>query len=435
LNTIDKDKMRSRLRLLQWPMYIIVILAYMLTMFHRMTPAIMGPDLMADLKLSAVTFGFMGLAFTWVYAIAQAPVGTTLDKIGARKGLTAILILCGIGGLVFSAADNFTVLVIGRILLALAVSGFLIGGAKITSAWFTSAQYPVLWGLFMGIGSLGSVLGTAPLAKFMSVSGWRPAMVYVAIFSFILAVIAFIVLRDKPADKGLLSPDELAGIVAETKTEEASTEKAGLGVVLKSPLLWLVFLLSLGGNSHAQCFGGMWEGVYLANVFGFEKPMIGSIMQFYAWGIVVGCFTSGAAVKVLGSRKTMFFGVVLIALNWIWMMTQPGTISVTELKLFNFLLGGLQMFVISTTFIFCREAFPVSYLGTAMGFLNTFVWVIAAGLGQQIWGLIIESVSKGVQPYPVSAFAASMWFNLILSIIAIICAWILMTNKKYKGVS
>lgn len=426
--------MRSRLRLLQWPMYIIAILAYMLTMFHRMTPSIMGPDLMKDLQLTAVTFGFMGLAYTWVYALAQAPVGTLMDKFGARKGLTTILILCGIGGLVFSSAEIFVVLVIGRVLLALAVSGFLIGGAKITSAWFTSAQYPVLWGFFMGIGSLGSVLGTAPLASAMGTVGWRPVMVYVAIFSFILAVAAFLILRDKPSDKGLLLPDELAGIVPEAKSD-APVKQAGLGVVLKSPLLWLVFLLSLGGNSHAQCFGGMWEGIYLANVFGFEKPMIGSIMQFYAWGIVAGCVLSGVVVKALGSRKTMFFGVILVALNWIWLMTQPGSISVTELKFFNFFLGGLQMFVISTTFIFCRESFPNSHLGTAIGFLNTFVWVVAAGVGQQVWGVIIESVSKGVQPYPVSAFAVSMWFNLALSVIAIICAWILMTNKKYKGAS
>ena len=431
----DKDKQRSQLRKYQWPMYIIAVLAYMLTLFHRMTPGIMGPDLMKDLQLTAITFGFMGLAYTWVYAIAQAPVGTLMDKIGARKGITALLIMCGIGGVVFAGAHSFTMLVIGRVLLALAVSGFLIGGAKITSAWFTSAQYPVLWGLFMGLGALGSVLGTSPLGQLMTTMGWRSAMVYVAVFSFVLAVVAFLFLRDKPNEKGLLSPDELAGIMPQAKEDAANVEKAGIGTVLKSPLLWLVFLVSLGGNSHAQCFGGMWEGVYLANVFGFEKPMIGSIMVWYAWGIVFGCFVSGVVVKAIGSRKTMFWGVVLVALNWIWIMTQPGTMGVTELKIFNFILGGMQMFVISTTFIFCREVFPVSYLGTAMGFLNTFVWVIAAGLGQQIWGLIIQSVSKGVIPYPVSAFAASMWFNLILSIIAIICAWILMTNKKYKGAS
>jgi len=430
---IDKQKMLTKLKRHQWPMYIIVILAYMLTLFHRMTPGIMGPDLMKDLQLTAITFGFMGLAYTWVYAIAQAPVGTLMDKIGARKGITALLILGGIGGFVFAGAQGFTMLVIGRVILALAVSGFLIGGAKITSAWFTSAQYPLLWGLFMGLGALGSVVGTAPLGQLMDTVGWRPAMVFVAIFSFALAVVAFLFLRDKPSEKGLLTPDELAGIAPMATNDAANAEQAGIGTVLKSPLLWMVFLLSLGGNSHAQCFGGMWEGVYLANVFGFEKPMIGSIMVWYAWGIVVGCFLSGVIVKALGSRKTMFYGVILVALNWIWLMTQPGTIGVTELKVFNFFLGGLQMFVISTTFIFCREAFPVSYLGTTMGFLNTSVWVVAAGVGQQIWGLLIQSVSRGVTPYPVAAFEACMWFNLSLSIIAIGCAWILMTNKKYSA--
>ena len=431
----EKDQMRRRLRKLQWPMYIIAILCYMLTMFHRMTPSIMGPDLVADLKLTAVAFGFMGLAFTWVYALAQAPVGTIMDKIGARKGLTAILILGTIGGIFFGLAQSFTFLVIGRVLLALSVSGFLIGGAKITSAWFTTAQYPILWGLFMGLGSLGSVLGTAPLSALMDGVGWRSAMIGVAIFSLVLAIVAYTVLRDSPAEKGLLTPDELAGVMQEPKAVEESTEQAGIGLVLRSPLLWLVFLLSLGANSHAQCFGGLWEGVYLSNVFGFDNATIGNILIWYAWGIVAGCFLSGPTVRALGSRRTMFYGVIIIALNWIWLMTHPDSLSIVQLCVFNFLLGGLQMFVISTTFIFCQETFPQSHLGTAIGFLNTFVWVVAAGIGQQVWGVIIDAVSKGVQPYPISAFTAAMWFNLALSIIAIICAWVLFSSKKYSSAS
>lgn len=429
MNT-DKSGMLGQLKKLQWIMYIIAVLAYMLTLFHRITPSIMGPDLMADLKFGAASFGFMGLAYTWVYAFAQAPVGTMLDNIGARKGITIILILAAVGGIVFSAAQSFPMLVVGRILLALAVSGFMIGGAKVTSAWFTSAQYPLLWGLFMGIGALGSVVATTPLQIAMSTFGWRNAMLAVAIFSLVLAVIAFLILRDAPADKGLLTPDELAGIIPVKEPSSVPEQKESVGTVLRMPILWLIGLISFGGNSAAQVFGGLWEGVYLTSIFGFDKPIIGSIMSWHAWGIVVGCFASGILAKKLGSKLTMTIGVLLAAANWLFITLQPATISIPELKVFNFLLGALMMIVITTTFIFCREVFPLSRLGTAMGFLNAFVWIIAAGAFQQVWGVIIQIVSKGVQPYPLKAFVICMWVQLIMSVIATAAALYVQKSKN-----
>ena len=273
MDNSKRSSMLRKLKILQWPMYVICVLCYMLTLFHRITPAIMGPDLMADLSLGAVAFGFMGMAFTWIYAFAQAPVGTMLDSLGARRGLTAILMIAAIGSLVFSLAENFTVLIIGRILLAVAVSGFLIGGAKIISAWFTTRQYPMLWGIFMGLGSLGSVLGTAPLRTLMSFAGWRTALFGIAVFSLILAVVTYILLRDKPAERGLLTPDELHGepAVVDAISEEAGQEKIPFTAVLKMPVLWLIGLLSLGVNSSSQTFGSMWEGIYLTDALALSK--------------------------------------------------------------------------------------------------------------------------------------------------------------------
>jgi len=432
LLNIDKNKMLSELKRIQWAMYVICVLAYMLTLFHRITPAIMGPDLMQDLQLNAVSFGFMGLAFTWVYAFAQAPVGTMLDTLGPRKGITAILVLAAVGGVVFSVAETFPVLIIGRVLLALAVSGFLIGGAKILSVWFTTKQYPVLWGLFMGLGALGSVFGTSPLRSMMSSYGWRSSMLGIGIFSLVLAIIAYMILRDKPADKGLLTPDELADEVVATKTViKTIEEKVSIKTVLSMPILWLIGLLSLGVNSSSQTFGSMWEGIYLASVFGFDKTAIGGILVWYAWGLVIGCFASGPIVRMFGSQKTMLAGTIAFLINWLFIAIQPGSMGITGLQVFNFFMGSLQMVVISTTFIFIREVIPVSRLGTAMGIVNSFAWILGAGIFQQLWGFIINSISKGVQPYPLEAFQVALWVQMIMITVGVLCAFYIW--RKYNN--
>ncbi|SDF87637.1 MFS transporter [Sporomusa acidovorans] len=429
----DKQRMFAKLKRYQWPMYIIVILAYMLTLFHRITPAVMGPELMKDLQLDAVAFGFLGLAFTWTYAIAQAPVGALLDKFGARRGLTIILILAVVGSVVFAAGQNFVVVVIGRIIIALAVAGFLIGGAKIVAAWFTSAQYPVLWGLFMGFGALGSVFATTPLQYLMTSFGWRGSIYIVAGLSIVLTIIAYTMLRDRPSDVGLVTPDELAGVTvpqvkADTKHDDSQDSLKG---VLAMPMLWLIGLLSLGVNSSAQTLQSLWNGIYLADVYAFSKPVISDILFYSAIGLVVGSFLSGWAVRIFNSARTMTIGTTAFLLVWLYMTVNIKSMSIAELKAVNFCYGFLQMVTIATTFTFIKELVPQSRLGTAMGVVNSFAWIFGAGLFQQIWGLIIKSVSNGVKPYPVEAFQTAFWVQVIVLVIGAACAfYILKTSSK-----
>jgi len=257
-------------------------------------------------------------------------------------------------------------------------------------------------------------------------------MLGIGIFSLVLAIIAYMILRDKPADKGLLTPDELAGEVVAAKTViKTIEEKVSIKTVLSMPILWLIGLLSLGVNSSSQTFGSMWEGIYLASVFGFDKTAIGGILVWYAWGLVIGCFASGPIVRMFGSQKTMLAGTIAFLINWLFIAIQPGSMGIPGLQVFNFFMGSLQMVVISTTFIFIREVIPVSRLGTAMGIVNSFAWILGAGIFQQLWGFIINSISKGVQPYPLEAFQVALWVQMIMITVGVLCAFYIW--RKYNN--
>ena len=196
------------------------------------------------------------------------------------------------------------------------------------------------------------------------------------------------------------------------------------------PILWLIGLLSLGVNSSSQTFGSMWEGIYLASVYGFDKAVIGDIVVWFAWGLVVGCFASGVIVRKIGCKNTMLAGTVTFLINWLFIALQPGSMSIIGLQVFNFFLGALQMITISTTFIFIREVIPTSRLGTAMGIVNSFAWVLGAGVFQQLWGFIINSISKGVQPYPLEAFQTALWIQMIMIIVGVLCAFYILKTSS-----
>jgi len=426
----DKQEMLTKLKWLAWPMFVIVTLAYMLTLFHRMAPAVMGPILVKELSLDAISFGFMGAVFTWIYAFSQAPLGPTIDRIGPRRSLTFLLVLSAVGCLIFAAATDFTVLVIGRIVLAIAVCAYFIVASKIIAAWFSSSVYPIMNGLLLGLGALGGVFGTTPLQMMMTSLGWRTAIQVIAVISLVIAALAYWKLRDRPADVGLPSPDELVGAVPVVKSNAApAEEKATLMQVLSMPILWIVGILSLGANGTAQTLMSLWNGVYLNDVYQFSKPVISGILIWSAYGLVVGCVLSGWVARKIGTALTMTLSLTFFLVTWIYLTLNPNTLGVTELKVVNFLIGFLQMSTIATTFPFIKEVLPESRLGTGIGVLNSFAWIFGAGLFQQVWGFVINAVSKGVKPYPVEAFSTIFAVHIGVLALSLLCA--IYVLKKY----
>ncbi|MBP2653186.1 MAG: phosphoglycerate transporter family protein [Firmicutes bacterium] len=422
---LDKEKMFSSLKSYRWPMYIVVCIAYMLTPFHRMAPAIMGPELIKDLCLNAVDFGLLGMSFVWAFALAQAPIGALLDKFGARSGTTIVLIMTAIGSLIFCWAESLFLVIIGRIVIAIALAGFLIGGAKIIAEWYTTKEYPTMWGLFMGLGTIGGIGATTPLQFMMESCGWRYSFVIIAVISLAVAGLAYMLLKNHPTDIGLLPADELADeavIKVQSEVQQINWKKSFKEMV-SMPKIWASGFLALGVNSSGQVLASLWGGVYLADVYNLPKQVIGDILLWSALGMVFGCVASGWFIRKIKISGVLVIGTVVFLAIWLYMVINIRTLSVMDLKVSLGILGFVQMFVISANFTLIKELVSSSQLGTAMGVVNGFTWIFGAGLFQQIWGIIINYISKGIKPYPVDAFQVAMWIQVVVLVISVACAF------------
>ena len=434
---LNKEEMLSNLKTARWPMYILVIIGYMLTPFHRTAPAIMGPDLMKELSLSAVDFGSLGLTFMVAFALAQAPCGILLDRLGACRGVTIVLLLTAIGSLMFSMAHSLTMIIIARAIIAAALGGFLIGGAKIISQWFTTSEYPVMWAMFMGFGTMGGIGATSPLQFMMANYGWRNSFAIIAGASVIVAIITYIVMRDRPSDAGIpATADELAGEVAPvSKAGPAKTGMAAIKQLVSMPQMWLSALLVIGVTSSGQALTALWGGVFLADVYKLAKPVIGEILFASAIGAVLGCFIAGWLMKKIKISGVLISGTLGFLILWIYMLLNLRGLSVMELKVIMFLMGVVHMYVIACNFTLIKTLVPTELLGTGMGLVNMCAFIFGAGVFQQIWGIIIDNVSKGAKPYPVEAFEAAMWLQVVFLIISVGCALYFMKtlNKPAKS--
>ena len=72
-------------------------LGYFLSYFYRAVNAVVAPDLVRDLHLTASGLGFLTAAYLVSFAIFQLPLGILLDRFGPRRVQAMLLCLTALG--------------------------------------------------------------------------------------------------------------------------------------------------------------------------------------------------------------------------------------------------------------------------------------------------------------------------------------------------
>lgn len=168
-----------------------------------------APEMMADLGLSEIQWGWVMAAFTAGYTIFQFPGGLLGDRRGPRRVLTALVILwvllTAVTSLVPSGETSSVALILGSLMLV----RFLVGMTHApvfpvinTSVvrWFP----PGRWALPQGLSSTGLTLGGAAGAiavpLLVAELGWRPAFLIIAPLGLLIAWLWWWYARDNPRD-------------------------------------------------------------------------------------------------------------------------------------------------------------------------------------------------------------------------------------------
>jgi MFS family permease len=110
--------------------------AYFLSYLYRTANAVIGPVLSAELALGAAGLGLLTSAYFLSFAAAQLPLGMLLDRFGARRVESGLLLIAAVGAAVFALGQGIAELAVGRALIGLGVSACLMAAFKAFSLWF-----------------------------------------------------------------------------------------------------------------------------------------------------------------------------------------------------------------------------------------------------------------------------------------------------------
>ncbi len=371
---------------LRWTAFGIVGLAYILSFFHRFAPAAIAGDLQLAFSAGGAALGGLAATYFYVYTLMQVPTGILADTLGPRRIVALGGVIAGIGSMLFGLADTLTAASVGRLLVGLGVSVTFISLLKLNAAWFHDRHFATMAGLSILLGNVGSLLAASPLAWALTFTSWRTVFVAVGVLSLLLAVLAWLLVRDHPGEAGLPSLRELDGKAAHPRHQGHWYD--GLLAVLKNRATWPGLWVNAGLAGSLFAFGGLWAVPFLCDVYGMERAAATGYTTLLLAGFAGGAFFIGSVSDRLGRRKPVMIAVALIYclcwLPWLAGAALPGSAGYVL-----FFLMGLGASGFTLTWACAKEVNPHALSGMATSVVNIGGF-LGTGIMQPLAGWAID---------------------------------------------
>ena len=201
-----------------------------------------------ELGLTPSAYGLAVSAFFVGYLLFQFPSMYLLHKLGARRWIVGSVLMWGLVALAMAFVDSALWLYALRCLLGVAEAGFAPGVVYLCSRWMPKRYRAAAISMTMLAVPLSVVAGGPFSGWLMSatnplgMAGWRWMFAAEGVLTLVLAVAAWRMVVDAPAQAGWLTSEERGWLAREIAVDDASAEADGAGAraisMLRNPSLW-----------------------------------------------------------------------------------------------------------------------------------------------------------------------------------------------------
>lgn len=382
---------------------------------QRVSPSVMVAELMRDFAVSAAILGNLSAFYLYAYAGLQLSVGVLMDRVGPRRLMSGATIVCAAGTVLFATSDALAGAYVGRLLIGAGAAFSWVGVLTVLTQWFPPGRFALFAGLTQAIGMAGAVFGQAPLAFVVDAIGWRGALHVVAASGAVLAVLIFLVVRDRPH-----AASRAVGVAS------------SLRIVLRNLETWLNAAFGLAMTGPMLGFGALWAVPYLETIYGLDRADAAAFASliFVGWGI--GAPVIGFISDRIGRRKMpMLAGAAVATLSLVAVIYLPG-LPLSVLGALVVIHGAAASSMV-LSFASVREHNPPDMSGSAMGMVNTAV-VGSGALFQPLIGFLLDinwtgELVAGARIYTPEAYRIA--FTVLPAACAIGTAAVLAMRETY----
>jgi MFS family permease len=364
---------------------------YMVSQFLRTSVGVIAPDLATELHLSAAQIGLLSSAFFFVFAAAQLPLGVAFDRFGPKRCLLVCAAIVILGIVVFATAGSAAGLTLGRALLGLGAASFLMAPLAIYARWFARDRFSTLAGLQIGVGTIGTLLSTAPLAFLVALFGWRTSFLMVGAFTVCVVLLVLIVVRDDPP-----------GVHTPPRQETLGESVRGLLEAIRTPSIVRLFVMQLAIYSSFVLVVGLWGGPYLTHIYGYDLKGRGDLLLIAATAQAVGSIFWGPLDRLFNRYKPIVLCSVTLCAVTLTVPAVFGKLAPVALVGWLFALGFFAA-VIPVVLAHGRALLPAHLIGRGITFLNMGT-IGGVFVSQLVSGAVIDLFPAANDAYPLEAY-------------------------------
>jgi len=370
----------------------LLLLAGVTNYVDRITLSVANPLIAADLHLRPSQMGLLLSAFLWVYALAQAPVGALVDRLGPKRVLGGAMVLWSTAQAAAGFATGLPSFIAARLALGLGEAPQFPAGARVVSQWFEPRHRGLATGVFNSASTLAPALGPPLVTALMLGFGWRGAFIATGLAGALVAGLWLALYRNRPAPA------------------EARSEPAPWRALISAPTLWAM-ALGNAGSGYMNWFYAAWLPGYLEMERHLSIPKTGWVAAApYLFGFV-GSLAGGwlcdrlqrAGLSPIASRKApivagLAAGGAFTALA-ILARSDLTAVAAIAAALFFANLAGAAIWALAVS------AAPTDAVAS-VGAIQNFGGLMGGALAPIVTGLLVEATHSFVPALATTALAA-----------------------------
>ncbi len=286
----------------------------------------------------AMTSGAFSLA-SMMNGLLAVAVGGLTDKFGPRMVMTVCGLFLGLGFMLMSQISNvFHLYLFYGILVGAGMSGSFIPLTSTVARWFFKRR-GLMTGIVAAGSGIGALIGPPVASRLIPIYGWRTSYVILGSITLLTVVLSAQFIKRDPTQVGQIP-------YGKNQREQVGLNLRAEGLSLKeavsSTRFWIFFTT---GFCYGYCvFAIMVHITPHAIESGISAVRAANILAAIGCLSIVGKVLLGRVGDIVGNRRTLILGFILMSLALIGLVPAPIAWMLFLIAgLFGFAFGGIAV--------------------------------------------------------------------------------------------
>jgi ACS family glucarate transporter-like MFS transporter len=341
--------------------------------------------------------GLLTTAMLVAYAAGMPVWGALVARWGARASLIVGMSMWAVGVFMFGISSSFESLLVWRVILGLGEAVLYPVCNTLVYRWFPDKERARASSVWYSGTMIGPAIAGFALAGIITAFDWRASFYILTVATVVICIpMAYLLIRNKPADHPLVSQDELAYIDVGRPTENTAGTSRSTAGVPKYPFIrdyrfWMITLAFLFNNFF---FWGWstWLPSYLHQARGVPMQSMGNITSLIYACTLITIYGSGYLSDKLMRRAPFGAAGFLLGAGCVFLAINTENLTTTIILLVGALMfQAVGMLMIQTLL---QHTTNNDTIGRAAGIMN----LVSQGLSTLspfIVGILIGSSGGG----------------------------------------